>query len=85
MSNQFNRQCGTGHRSNRHIMPKILGFLGFKSGSIDNQMIFQYLLGGIATNSINPLIIGNSVLPGSPIGENTPISINTVAQNWLTQ
>ncbi len=68
MGNQFNRQCGTGHRSNHHIVPKILGFLGFKSSSIDNQMIFQQLLGGIATNSINPLIIGNSVLSDSSKG-----------------
>lgn len=67
-------------------MPRMPGFFGFEqASSVDDQMVVQQLLGGINRNSINPLIIGNSVLPDSSNRENAPISINTVAQNWLTQ
>ena len=44
-------------------------------------MIIQELLGGTSNNSVNPLIMGMTLLPNVSQGAQA----NVVTQNWLTK
>ena len=53
------------------------------SGDVD-QVFVRQLFGGTNQNTVNPFIIGNSILPMNANSGQGRAQINMTTQNWLT-
>lgn len=75
-------------------MPRFGNVFGFSGaglggvyGGIEEQQLIKQFLGGAGDNTVNPFIIGNSILPimgGRGRSSNGKMQINMPTQNWLT-